>query len=177
MNKHEITQVLQGTCREYTVPRITTGAHGTLNCPEIHTSGGEISGIEKKLEDDMSADLAHSQKADEQERKTDHAPLDAAKKREIVTVTIQTNLRQGEAEEKEEVVTLTAIVEMIFLTGRPRDRDGRHKGATRCCRREEEEGQVFFFSQNGAVAGLRKRRQQHVWTCSQPKRDFSLFLC
>ena len=57
---------------------------------EIQTSGCEIIGILKKLKDEMSADLADSQKEDEEERKTDHAPLDA--QCEIVTVIeIQTN--------------------------------------------------------------------------------------
>ena len=67
---------------------------------EIETSGGEIIGILKKIKD---ADLADSH----------HASLDAAKKQnivkqDIVTVTILTNFRQGEAVVKKEVVTLTA---------------------------------------------------------------------
>ena len=44
----------------------------------------------------MSADLADSQRADEEERKTNHAPLDAAKKQETATVTIQTNFLEGD---------------------------------------------------------------------------------
>ena len=48
--------------------------------------------------------------------------LDAAKKQDvvkqdIVTVTIQTNLRQGEAVVKEEVVTLTARIETNLRQG------------------------------------------------------------
>ena len=66
---------------------------------EIPTSGGEITGILKKIKD---ADPADSH----------HASLDAAKKQDTVkqdtvTVTILTNLRQGGAVVKEEVVTLT----------------------------------------------------------------------
>ena len=38
-----------------------------------------------KLTDDMPADLADSQKADEEDRKTDHAPLVTAKENEVVT--------------------------------------------------------------------------------------------
>ena len=69
---------------------------------EIQTSGGEIIGILKKIND---ADLADSH----------HASLDAAKKQDIVkqdivTVTILTNLLQGEAVVKEEVVMLTVTI-------------------------------------------------------------------
>ena len=69
---------------------------------EIQTSGGESIGILKKIKD---ADPADSH----------HASLEAAKKQDtvkqdMVTVTILTNLRQGEAEEKEEAVTLTATI-------------------------------------------------------------------
>ena len=46
----------------------------------------------------MSADLADSQKADEEDRKSDHATLVAAKEFEVTTLmaTIETNLRQGD---------------------------------------------------------------------------------
>ena len=49
------------------------------------------------LKDDMSADLADSQKPVEEDRKSDHAPLVHAKENEVATVTatIETNLRQG----------------------------------------------------------------------------------
>ena len=58
---------------------------------------GEIIGL-LKLKDAMPADLADSPKADEEERKTAHAPLAAAKENEVATVTatIETNLRQGD---------------------------------------------------------------------------------
>ena len=70
---------------------------------EIHTRLGEIIGFLKQLKDEVSAD-------------SHHASIDAAKKQDIVeqdivAVTIQTNLRQGETEEKEEVVTLTATIQ------------------------------------------------------------------
>ena len=55
---------------------------------------GEIVGILKKLKDGMPTDLADSLKADEEDRKTDHAPLVQAK------ATIVTNRRRGEVEEK-----------------------------------------------------------------------------
>ena len=42
---------------------------------EIQTSGGEIVGILMKLKDDMFADLADSQKADEEASKANHAAL------------------------------------------------------------------------------------------------------
>ena len=66
---------------------------------EIHTSLEEIIDTLKKLKDADPAD-------------SDHPSLDAAKKQHIVkqdtvTVTILTNLRQGEAEEQEEVATET----------------------------------------------------------------------
>ena len=46
-----------------------------------------------KLKDDMFADLADSQKVDEEERKTDHAPLDAVKENEVE---IQTGVAPSE---------------------------------------------------------------------------------
>ena len=64
-----------------------------------------------KLEGDASADLAKSLKADEEDHGSDDAPLVQVKENEEVatlTATIETNLRQGGAEVKEEVVTLTA---------------------------------------------------------------------
>ena len=61
---------------------------------EIQTSGGEIIGILMKLKDDMSADLADSQKADEEASKAKYTGLTAAKKQELAIVTIETNLRQ-----------------------------------------------------------------------------------
>ena len=60
---------------------------------------GEIIGILQKLKDVMAADLADSLKADEEDRKSDHAPLVAATENEEVatlTATIETNLRQGD---------------------------------------------------------------------------------
>ena len=57
---------------------------------------GEIVGILRKLKDDMPTDLADSLKADEEDRKTDHAPLVQVKANEVATVTatIERNLRQ-----------------------------------------------------------------------------------
>ena len=48
--------------------------------------------------DDMPADLADSLKANEEDRKTDYAPLVQVKENEVVmlTATIETNLRQGD---------------------------------------------------------------------------------
>ena len=61
----------------------------------------------------MPTDLADSLKADEEDRKTDHAPLVQVKANEVATVTatIETNLRQGGALVKEEVATgdVTAV--------------------------------------------------------------------
>ena len=76
---------------------------------EIHTSLAEIIGFLKQLKDEVSAD-------------SHHASIDAAKKQDIVeqdivAVTIQTNLRQGETEEKEEVVTLTATIQTNLRQG------------------------------------------------------------
>ena len=34
---------------------------------------------------------------------------------------------------------------------------------------------MIDFDQNGAVAGLRKRRQPHGWTCTTAPRDFCVF--
>ena len=53
----------------------------------------------EKSKDVMPADLADSLKADEEDRKTDHAPLVAATENQEVatlTATIETNLRQGD---------------------------------------------------------------------------------
>ena len=59
---------------------------------------GEIIGL-PKLKDDVHTDLADSLKADEEDRKTDHAPLVSVKENEqVVTLkaTIETNLRQDD---------------------------------------------------------------------------------
>ena len=48
---------------------------------------GEIIGICRSLKDDMSADLADSLKAGEEDRKSDHATLVAAKENEVATLT------------------------------------------------------------------------------------------
>ena len=55
---------------------------------------GEIIFYSKKLKDGPSADLADYLNADEEERKTDNAPLVEAKENEVaaVTATIETNL-------------------------------------------------------------------------------------
>ena len=80
---------------------------------EIHTKLDEIIGSLKKLKDVDPAD-SHNES------------LNAAKKQDIVkqdivTVTIQTILQQGEAVVKEEVATLTATIETnIRQISRPR---------------------------------------------------------
>ena len=59
---------------------------------------GEIIGI-WKLKGGMPGDLADSQKPDEEDRKSAHAPLVAGKENEevaTVTATIETNIRQGD---------------------------------------------------------------------------------
>ena len=50
--------------------------------------------------DGMPADLANSLKADEEDRKTDHAPLVVTENEEVATLTatIETNLQQGDLE-------------------------------------------------------------------------------
>ena len=60
---------------------------------------GEIIG-HPKSKDDMLADLADSLEADEEDRKTDHAPLVQVKENEVATATatIETHLRQGDLE-------------------------------------------------------------------------------
>ena len=68
---------------------------------EIHTSLDDIISTLRKLKDADPADF-HSQDI---------------VKQDIVTVTIRTNLRQGEAVVKEEVVTLTATIETNFPQG------------------------------------------------------------
>ena len=56
--------------------------------------------ILQKLKDGMPADLADSQKADEEDRKTDDAPpVAVTESEEVATLTaIETNLRQGDLE-------------------------------------------------------------------------------
>ena len=68
---------------------------------EIYTSLDEIVGTLKKLKD---ADPAASHQQD-------------IVKQDIVTVTVETNLRQGDAVVKEDVVTLTATIERNFRQG------------------------------------------------------------
>ena len=75
----------------------------------IPTSLDEIIGNLKKLKDDDPAD-------------SHRASLDAAKKQDIVkqdivTMAIQTNLQQGEAVVREELVTLTATIEANLRQG------------------------------------------------------------
>ena len=78
----------------------------------LETSGGEINGVLRKLKDEMSADLADSQKVDEEDRETDRAPLDAAKRQEIATATNDTDVGASSAESedteksREELVTV-----------------------------------------------------------------------
>ena len=56
---------------------------------------GETIGLLKKLKDGMLADLADSQKAEEKDRKADHAPLQV-KENEVptLTATFETNFQQ-----------------------------------------------------------------------------------
>ena len=68
---------------------------------EIHSSLDEIIETLKKLKDAVPADF-HRQDV---------------VKQDIVTVTIETNLRQGEAVVEEQVVTLTATIETNFRHG------------------------------------------------------------
>ena len=76
----------------------TTPQHGHNMVGGEALEDGEIVGILKKLKDGMPADLADSLKADEEEGKTNHAPLVAAKENEIATLTatIEMNLWQGD---------------------------------------------------------------------------------
>ena len=74
---------------------------------------GEIIGV-LKLKDDMPADLADTLNADDEDHKTDRAPLVAVTENEEVstlTATIETNLRQGGAVVKEEVATESCSAE------------------------------------------------------------------
>ena len=80
---------------------------------------GEIVGL-VELNDDMPTDLADSPKVDEEDRKTDHAPLVQVKANwaATVTATIETNLRQGGAVVKE-VATETGTAESVILVPDP----------------------------------------------------------
>ena len=74
-----------------------------------------------KLRDEMTADLADTLKADEEDRKTDRAPLVAVTENEEVaklTATIETNFRQDGAVVKEEVATETETRAWSVLFGR-----------------------------------------------------------
>ena len=81
---------------------------------------GEIMGL-VKLSDDMPTDLADSLKVDEEDRRTDHAPLVQVKGDWVATVTatIEANLRQGGAVVKEEVATATETRESVVLVPDP----------------------------------------------------------
>ena len=68
---------------------------------EIRTSFDEIIDTLKKFKDADPSDSHHQDIV----------------KQDIVTVTIETNLRQGEAVVKEEVITLTAVTETNFRQG------------------------------------------------------------
>ena len=138
-----------------TQSRMTSCAHGALNCPSDGSAHKPRRG--------------HWYSEEVEGMKTPPTPtmrLSAERKTSSLW-TIQTNLQQGETEEKEEVVTLTATIEL-----RRRRRSSRRRRATRRCGTRVE---FLIFDQNGAVLCLRKRRRQRGWTCSQPPRDFSLF--
>ena len=81
----------------------------------------EIVGLLRRLKDDMPTGLADALKADEEDRKTDHAPVVQVKANEVATVTatIETNLRQGGALVKKEVATETEIREFVVLVPDP----------------------------------------------------------
>ena len=63
------------------------GARQLWNLGGHALESGDIIGILKKLKDGMHADLVDSLKADEEDRKTDHAPLVEAKENEVNAVT------------------------------------------------------------------------------------------
>ena len=119
---------------------------------------GEIIGLET-LKDEMPTDLADSLKADEEDRKTDHTPLVQVKENEVVmlTATIETNLRQGLTETEDHFSGDEASSEWEEEREKSRA-DERFFMAVR--------QRVRMWTQK-AVAGLRKRRRQHGWTCPQ----------
>ena len=113
----------------------------------------------------MPADLADSQKADEEDRKSDHAPLVAVTKNEVTTVTatIETNLRQGDLEgdfTETETAGDEALSEWAEEFQKSRADELRCRSLLR---------RVFFCGRatawtevhrERAVAGLRKRTRQ-----------------
>ena len=82
---------------------------------------GEIIGVLQKFDGWQLADLADFLKADEEDRKTDHAPLVQVKANEVATVTAttETNLRQGGSVVKEEVAREMEIRESVILVPDP----------------------------------------------------------
>ena len=74
-----------------------------------------------KLEDYVPAALANFPKADEEDGKSDRAPLVQVKANWVATVTatIETNLGQGGAVVKEDVATETETWESVVLVPNP----------------------------------------------------------
>ena len=106
----------------------------------------------------MPTDLADSLKADEEERKTDHAPLVQVKENEevaIVTATIETNLRQGMKGQME--------------TDSNEKRRADELRSRSLLRRSSPQSMRRFLWPCDSTGGLwlRKRRRQHWWTCPQ----------
>ena len=98
---------------------------------EIHTSLDEIIDTLKKLKDAVPADFRHEDIV----------------KQDSVTVTIETNLRQGEAVVKEEAVTLTATIGTNFRQDYLETEEGRcHRdGENNEALSEREEGRIIDF--------------------------------
>ena len=86
-------------------------------------------------------------------------------KQDIVTVTVETNIRQGEAVVKEQVVTLTATIDREELSGRVISRPRwtarrvmsprRRRRATRHCQSGRRVG-LLIFDRNGCCSLLAK---------------------
>ena len=134
----------------------------------------EIIGI-LKSKDDMPVDLDDSLKADEEDRKSNHATLVAVTENDEVatlTATIETNLQQGDFE--------TGVGSLFGCrpSGRrswQKSRAGELRSRSLLRRSSPQSVRRFFVAvrhhgwmcTEGAVVGLRKRRRQHGLTCPQ----------
>ena len=128
---------------------------------------GEIIGILQKLKDDMSAHLADSQKADEEDRKSDHATLVQAKENEVATLTatIEPNLQQGDlGVEVDRVEGDLAETENLFYGGRGVVGVG---GAPEEQSRRTQEQIVAEVVSPQPMRRVFVAVRQHGWMCTQ----------
>ena len=139
-----------------------------------HAPQCEIIGMLLNLKVGMPADLADSLKADDEDRKTDHAPLVVTENEEVATLTatIETNLQQGDVEtspfRRPGVVRVGEAPEEQSrgTRHRPRHRESRDRGG-RPAWRSRRDGEIFCGWQGVVGAGRGAPEEQSRRTQEQ----------